>query len=139
MERTLGVSASASYDWQHRQRRPAPRTVADAELRATTVEIHTQSRGTYGSLRVHAEPRLGLGIRVGRRRVERRMRQAGIEGVYRRRRPGCRKRPQGELAEDLVNRESSVEGPERLWVTDITQHPTSEGWVYAAVVLDAWS
>lgn len=137
--RTLGVSSSAFYDWRHHQHRPAPRTVADAELSATIVEIHTQSRGTYGSPRVHAELRLGLGIRVGRKRVERLMRKAGIEGVYRRRRPGCRKRPQAELAEDLVNRQFSVEGPDRLWVTDITQHPTSEGWVYAAVVLDAWS
>ena len=68
------------------------------------------------------------------------MRQAGIEGVYRRRRRGCtRRNPEATPSDDLVNRRFGVDGPDRLWVSDITEHPTREGKVYLAVVLDAWS
>jgi putative transposase len=104
------------------------------------VEVHRQSRGTYGSPRVHAELRLGEGIRIGRKRVERLMRDAGLEGVYRRRHRGCtRRNPAAEPSDDLVNRRFTVDAPDRLWVSDITEHPTTTGRVYLAVVLDAWS
>lgn len=83
---------------------------------------------------------LGKNIRVGRKRVERLMRQAGIEGVYRRRRRGCTRRdPEAIPSDDLVNRQFTVAEPDRLWVADITEHPTREGKVYLAVVVDAWS
>jgi putative transposase len=104
------------------------------------VEVHRQSRGTYGSPRVHAELRLGEGLRIGRKRVERLMRQAGLEGIYRRRRRGCTTRdPAAEPNDDLVNRRFRVTEADRLWVSDITEHPTNTGRVYLAVVLDAWS
>jgi transposase InsO family protein len=68
------------------------------------------------------------------------MRQDGLEGVYRRRRRGCTKRNLAATpSEDLVNRRFSASGPDRLWVMDVTEHPTTEGKVYLAVVLDAWS
>ncbi len=77
---------------------------------------------------------------MGRKRVARLMRLAGIEGVYRRRRRGCTRRdPGAELAQDLVNRRFAVEAPNQLWVSDVTEHPTAGGKVYLAVVLDAWS
>jgi len=140
MARHLGVSTSGFYEWRHRQLCPAARTVANARLTETIIEIWRQSRGTYGSPRVWAELRLGQGIRVGRGRVERLMRQAGIEGVYRRRRGGCtRRNPHATPSDDLVNRRFSVMGPDRLWVADITEHPTGEGKVYLAAVIDAWS
>ena len=89
---------------------------------------------------MHAELRLGAGIRVGRKRVERLMRQAGLEGIYRRRSRGCTRRDQSATAsDDLVNRRFTVDRPDRLWVSDITEHPTEGGRVYLAVVLDAWS
>jgi putative transposase len=89
---------------------------------------------------VHAELRLGEGISIGRKRVARLMRQAGLEGVYRRRRRGCTTRnPAAESSDDLVNRRFRVEGPDRLWVTDITEHPTVGGRVYLGVVLDGGS
>ena len=134
------MSTSAFYDWRARQTDPAPRVRADRELTATIIEIHRQSRGTYGAPRVHAELRLGAGIRVGRKRVARLMRRAGIEGVYRRRRRGCtRRNPQAEPHDDLVDRVFDVDAPDRLWVSDVTEHPTSAGKVYLAVVLDAFS
>jgi len=103
-------------------------------------EIHAESRGTYGWPRVHAELTLGLGLSVNRKRVARLMRQAGIQGLYRRRRRGCTVRdPAAEPAADLVNRQFTVDGPNRLWITDITEHPTEEGKVYCAAVMDAYS
>jgi putative transposase len=109
-------------------------------LTETIREIHVASRGTYGAPRVHAELRLGLHAVVNRKRVERLMRHAGLQGVFRRRTRGCTKRDQSATpADDLVNRQFSVDGPDRLWVMDATEHPTGEGKVYLAVVLDAWS
>jgi putative transposase len=138
--RVMKVTTSGFYEWRQRQAEPAPRVRADHALTVTIIEIHRQSRGTYGAPRVHAELRLGAGINVGRKRVARLMRLAGVEGAYRRRRRGCtRRNPQAEPADDLVNRVFAVAGPDRLWVSDITEHPTDGGKVYLAVVLDAWS
>ena len=103
-------------------------------------KIHEQSRGTYGWPRVHAELTLGLGLAVNHKRVARLMREAGIQGLYRRRRRGCTVRdPDAQPSPDLVNREFTVVGPNRLWITDITEHPTGEGKVYCAAVMDAYS
>jgi transposase InsO family protein len=132
--RVLGVSPSGFYEW--RSRPPSARQVADDELLETIRQIHSGSRGTYGSPRVHAELRLGLGIRCGRKRVERLMARAGICGVHRRK---GRSRPAPAVHDDLVARQFQADGPDRLWVTDITQHRCAEGWVYLAVVLDVWS
>ncbi|MDQ3352866.1 MAG: IS3 family transposase, partial [Actinomycetota bacterium] len=91
--------------------------------------------------RVTAELRLGLGRQVNHKRVERLMRERGLQGVTRRRRAkGCtRSRPDDPRSDDLVHRQFRPDGPDRLWVQDITQHRTGEGWVYLAVVIDAWS
>ena len=103
-------------------------------------EIHTQSRGTYGSPRVHAELVLGEGIQVGQKRVERLMRRAGLEGIYRRKKHSTTRRdPKAALSDDLVNRQFSVDRPDVLWVGDVTEHPTTEGKVYLATVIDAFS
>lgn len=68
------------------------------------------------------------------------MRQAGIQGLYRRRRRGCTVRdPQAQPSVDLVNRQFTVDAPDRLWVTDITEHPTAEGKLYCAAVMDSYS
>ena len=68
------------------------------------------------------------------------MRQAGIQGLYRRRYRGCTVRdPAATPSADLVERNFTVTEPNRLWVTDITEHPTEEGKVYCAAVLDAFS
>lgn len=133
--RVLRVSPSGFYEW--RDRPLSLRDRSDLELTSTIRQIHEASRGTYGSPRVHAELRLGLGIRCSRKRVERLMRVGQIAGVHRRK--GRRHRPAPAVHDDLVQRKFTVAGPDRLWVTDITQHRTSEGWVYLAVVLDAWS
>ncbi|WP_161992556.1 IS3 family transposase, partial [Pseudonocardia sp. EV170527-09] len=77
---------------------------------------------------------------VNHKRVARLMREAGIQGLYRRRRRGCTVRdPHTEPYTDLVDRDFTVDGPNELWCTDITEHPTEEGKVYCAAVLDAYS
>lgn len=136
----LGVSTSGFYGWRHRQTHPSARKAADAELSETIRSIHTQSRGTYGSPRVWADQTLGLGIRVGRKRVERHMRQAGIQGVTRRRKSWTtRRNPLAVPSDDLVSRRFTVDRLDQLWVADITEHPAREGKVYLAAVLDAWN
>lgn len=138
--RVLGVSPSGFYEWRARQSNPSRRARDDATLTRTIRAVHTASRGTYGAPRVHAELRLGLGIRVGRKRVERLMRAAGIQGVTRRRRRGCtRRNPSAVPSDDLVNRAFRPPAPDRLWVADVTEHLAGDGKVYLAVVIDAFS
>lgn len=139
MARRLGVSASGFYEWRHHQDHPSPRSVADTALTGTIRDIHLRSRGTYGSPRVWADLRFA-GTRVGRKRVERLMRHAGLRGVTRRRKTfTTRRNPDQVPSDDLVNRRFSVDGPDQLWIADITEHPTAEGKVYVAAVLDAWN
>ena len=136
--RVLKVSTSGFYAW--RAQPVSDRDWADAVLTNTIVDVHRMSRRSYGSPRVHAELRLGLGTRCSRKRVERLMRQAGVAGIHRRRRGGCTRRdPAAEVNDDLVGRRFDPEGPDRLWVMDVTEHSTATGKVYLAVVLDAFS
>jgi putative transposase len=134
----LSVSRSGYYEWLSRL--DSPRNQENALLLKHITDIHAESRGTYGSPRVHAELTLGLGLPVNLKRVARLMREAGVQGLYRRRRHGCTVRnPDAEPSADLVNRQFTVDAPNRLWITDITEHPTAEGKVYCAAVMDAYS
>jgi putative transposase len=117
--RVLGVSRSGYYDWLGRP--PSARDEVNTLLLKHIKEVHKDSRETYGWLRVHAELRLGRGLVVNHKRVTRLMREAGIQGLYRRRH---RRGPSGPATEeDLVTRNFTVTEPNRLWVTDITEHP----------------
>ena len=134
--RVLGLPRSTFYD--RTSRPPSPRTASDARLLATIQRVHYDSRCTYGAPRVHAELRLGLGLRVGRKRVARLMRAAGITGVcHQRKRRGWRPAP--ATHEDLVQRRFTAEAPDRVWFTDVTQHRARDGWVYCCAVIDAFS
>jgi putative transposase len=138
LARVLGVARAGYYAWSSRP--VSARTLADRALTDQIRQIHARSRGTYGAPRVHAELRLGLDIRVGRKRVARLMCAAGLQGCHRRRRHGLTRRdPQATSAADLVQRNFIPPAPDRLWVADITQQRTSEGWLYVAVVLDCFS
>jgi len=125
--RTLGVSTAGFYGWRHAQRVPCRRRVADAELVERIREIHRTSRRSYGSPRVHDELKRGEGRRVGRKRIERLMRINGIVGIHKRRRGCTRRDPDAAPSDDLVNRQFTPEGPDRLWIADVTEHPTGEG------------
>ncbi len=133
----LGVSPSGSWAW--RKREPSARARADAQLTARMAQIHQTSRGTYGVPRVHAELATA-GIRCGRKRVARLMRQAGLVGCHRRRPVHTTQRdPVAQPAPDLVQRTFTASVPNRLWIADITYVPTWEGFLYLAVILDAFS
>jgi transposase InsO family protein len=100
-------------------------------------QVHAESHQTYGARRVHAELVLGREITVARCTVELLMGRLGLAGLPGRRR--YRKIPNAPTAADLVNRDFARAEPNRLWLTDITEHRTFEGKVYCAVVLDAFS
>ena len=135
--RVMGVSTSGFYSWQAEPVRA--KDLDDAYLCNTIVDIWTMSRRSYGSPRVHAELKLGQDVRCSRKRVERLMRQAQIAGIHRRRRGGCTRRDLGaEPSDDLVKRFFDPTEPDRLWVMDVTEHPTGDGKAYLAVVLDAF-
>jgi putative transposase len=138
MCRVLEVSRSGYHAWAVRP--PSQRAVADGVLSGRIGEIHRESRKTYGSPRVHAELRLADGRRVGRKRVERLMRAAGLSGLLNRRKgrttisvPGLRTAP------DLVERDFNPTAVNRLWCADITYIRTWEGWLYLASVMDCYS
>lgn len=138
MCRVLEVSASGYFAW--RRRPPSARAIGDAALIERIRAIHTRSRGTYGVPRVHAELLLDHGLHVGRKRVARLMRAAGLEGVHRRRTFRTTRRDRDAApAPDLVQRQFAPAGPDRLWVADITYLPTWSGFLFLAVVIDAWS
>jgi len=101
--------------------------------------IHLASRGTYGAPRIHAELK-ATGVKVGHNRVARLMSEAGLEGVSRRRRRSITRRdPDAQPAPDLVRRDFTASKPDQLWVADIKYIATWAGFLYLAVVLDAFS
>ena len=138
MCRVLDLSPREYYDWL--QRPPSARARRDAEIQARIGAIWAGSGETYGRPRIHAALR-AEGERVGQKRVGRLMRAMGIEGATRRRfKTATTKRDtEARPAPDLVRRDFSASGPDRLWVADITYVPTWAGGLYLAVVLDVWS
>jgi putative transposase len=140
MCRTLKISKSGFYSW--RDRAPSARAKSDAALSEKIVCIHRNSREAYGAPRIHFELRT-LGVRCGRKRVARLMREAGLFGCGgRRRKVRTTLRSQTERtppAPDLVKRNFTPEAPNHLWVADITYVRTWEGWLYLAFVLDTYS
>lgn len=137
MCRLLGVSPSGFYAW--RTRPPSARRIENQRLVREIREIHQQSRGTYGSPRVHAELS-SRGRPAGVHRVARLMRQNGISA--RRKRRWCRttdSRHGLPVAPNDLNRNFKAEEPNSVWVTDITYIGTQEGWLYLAVVEDLFS
>lgn len=137
MCRVLEVSRAGYYAW--RKREPSERARRDAELTKRIERIHERSRETYGRPRIHAELK-EAGERVGAKRVGRLMQDAGLEGASRRKDTWTTQRARdARPAPDLVEREFRADGPDQLWVADITYVPTWAGFLYLAVVLDVWS
>jgi putative transposase len=133
----LGVSPSGYYAWRHRPL--SGRAIRDVLVSAEVEAAHRAARGTYGAPRIHAEL-AARGVRVGRKRVARLMRGLGLQGISRRKAVVTTQRSAtGRPAPDLVDRQFTVSERDRLWVADITYVPTWTGFLYLAVVLDAWS
>jgi putative transposase len=138
MCRVFGVNRTAFHNWVRRA--PSDRALEDAWLTEKIKRIHAASQATYGAPRIHAELRLEHGIRVGRKRVARLMKAAGIAGVRPRKRWKTTIRIPGVTpATDLVERQFRPPSANVLWVADVTYLRTGEGWLYLAAVQDAYS
>jgi putative transposase len=137
MCRVLGVSRSGFHAWE---RRPlSARALVDAQLRERIAEMHRRSRDSYGVRRIYLDLR-DEGVRIGRKRVARLMRAAGLSGYVKRRKglttirvPGVR------VADDLVERDFNPQAPNILWASDIKYVSSWEGTLYLATVLDCFS
>ncbi|MER6678911.1 IS3 family transposase [Streptomyces sp. NPDC000983] len=136
--RELRIASSTYYRWRRAEREPCERVRRDAELTEQIKEIHADSGGVYGSPRVHAVLRRE-GVHVGRKRVERLMREADIAGISPRRKGFTRRDPKATLAPDLVERDFTAPAPNRLRVTDLTMISTGEGPLWLSAIRDAFS
>jgi len=136
--RVLEVSTSGFYAWQHRQ--PSQRQRTDTQLLERIRTVHANNHCTYGAPRIHAELR-DTGTRVGKKRVARLMRAAGLAGraPKRFRRTTVPAVAPAAQPADLVRRDFTARAPDRVWLSDITYVRTWEGWLYLAVILDAFS
>jgi putative transposase len=136
--RVLEVSRQGYYAWKGRT--PSAHACADEKLRTLITQIHDQTLGIYGAPRIHAELRLDHGVRVGKKRVARLMRDLGIFGAGRRGGPRTTRRdPANPSAPDLVDRSFARNEPDRLWVCDIKYVPTGQGFLFLAAVQDVFS
>ena len=135
MCKVLGLSTSGYYAW--RARPESPRAAANRALLGDIARIHAESCGTYGSPRIHAVLR-GHGRRVGRSRIERLMRHAGIRGLAAlpRRARTTDSRHDYPIAPNRLARHFNAARPNQVWLADLTYIPTGEGWLYLAAILD---
>ena len=132
--RIVGVAASGFYAWSRRG--PSRCRKEDRRVGARIAAIVAGSRGTYGSPRVHAELR-AEGVRIGRKRVARLMREAGLTAARRRRVPRTTdSRHDHPVAPNLLGRRFAAERPNAVWLADISYIPTGEGWLYLAAIKD---
>ncbi len=137
MCRLLRVSASGYYAW--RTRSESSRTKSDRELMKEIRRIHQDSKGVYGSPRVHAEL-VAEGVKVGRHKVAGLMRLQRLRGCPKRRfRVTTQRDPSHPVAKNLLKQDFTADAPNQRWVADITYIPTHQGWLYLAVVMDLYS
>jgi putative transposase len=135
--RCVAVSTAGFYTWQ--RRRPSDRDETDQRLGVEIAAAHAESRRTYGSPRILLDLQAN-GHRVSRKRVARLMRERGLRGRRRGRRPRTTDSQHPlPVAANVLNRAFDVATPNTVWAGDITYLATREGWVYLAVLLDLWS
>lgn len=135
MCRLLKVSHSGYYNW--RGRVPSKRALRDQELMALLKDIFTEHDGRYGVMRIWKEMNARK-VSCGRDRVGRLMRKLGLRAKARRRRnPRTTDSEHAHpVAKNLLKREFAVDGPDLVWLADITYLATAEGWMYLSVVMD---
>ena len=137
MAEVLAVSVSGFYDWLRRS--TSKRAQEDETLTEEVIKFHCGSRCTYGSPRIHRDLK-SAGYKVGRKRVARLMRAAGLRGKTKRKyKTTTNSNHQRPKAKNLVKQNFSAIAPNALWASDITYIATAEGWLYLAVTLDLFS
>jgi len=135
--RVCGVNRS-TFGYRTRPKPPSNLSIRRLLIADVIGQIHQESRGTYGYRRVHAALRIERDVTVNHKLVAAVMAEMGLSGLPRKK---SRKRNliTVRTSSDLVNRNFTATAANQLWVTDITEHPTKEGTVYACVVLDVFS
>ena len=133
-----GVQIAPRTYWAARKRAPSKRVLRDAELLTEIERVFRENYSVYGARKVYAQLNRE-GIRVARCTVERLMRQKGLQGLRRGRRPRTTIAAASPSSADLVGRRFTADRPNQLWVADITYIRTFSGWVYAAFVIDVFS
>jgi putative transposase len=141
--RVLGIAPSTYYGWRARAAVPSRRQQQDAELLEQILKVRAANEfaATYGSPRIWLELKRH-GVRCGRKRIERIMRQNDLQGAHLRKgwkNGSTRQNLRHTAAPDLVNREFTAAAPNRLWVADLTRILTGEGVLWLASVRDAFS
>jgi transposase InsO family protein/transposase-like protein len=134
--RMLGVAPSGFFRW--RSQPPSARAIRRAWLSDVIAEIHERSRRTYGCRRIRAELADEYGQVVNKKLIRALMAERGIAGLPARRKAKVNL-VHRSTTQDLVKRNFRRDGPNQLWMTDITEDPTREGKLYCCAVLDAWS
>jgi transposase InsO family protein len=134
--RVVGVTRSVYYE--HKFHVPSDREIRRLLLTPLVLDVHQRSRGTYGMLRIRAALRIEHDMIVNKKLILSIMREQGIQGL-----PGPKRHKKNLVnaptEEDLVQRNFSADRPDALWLTDITEHHTSEGKLYCCAVLDLFS
>ena len=135
--RVLEVSRSGYYEWL--QRKPSARAIDDAMLAAEIREIFHEHRGRYGAPRIR-RALSRRGIRPSKKRVARVMRRLGLRGYTPRRfRKTTDSRHTRRIAPNLLERDFTAPGQNQVLAGDMTYIPTTDGWLYLAVLLDLYS
>lgn len=137
MAQALKITRSRYYSWLNAP--PSAHARSDKELGDVIERIYRDNRGAYGSPRIHLDM-IDEGIHCSRKRVARIMREKGLRGRQKHRfKATTDSRHDFTVAPNLVNREFTVESPNRVWVSDITCIWTLEGWLYLCIILDLYS
>jgi transposase InsO family protein len=133
--KVVGVAASGFYAWLRRV--PGRRQADEQRVKEKVGQIFQASRQTYGSPRIHAELQ-EAGLRIGRKRVARLMRENGLAALVRRRRVPrtTDSRHHHLVAPNRLEQKFTADRPDAVWLADISYIPTDEGWLYLAAIKD---
>ena len=135
MAQWLQVSRSGYYAWRRRSK--SLRELENEALLEEIIQIHESSRGTYGSKKISHEINRRTDRAVNHKRIERIMRENGIQSKTRRKyKATTNSRHSLPVAENILNRDFAADRPGEKMVSDITYIPTEEGWLYLAGVMD---
>jgi len=137
MCRVFSVSRSGYYSW--RGRPESKRSMENRRLDVHIKAIYNESKGRYGSPKITDELN-DMGFPVSKNRVARRMKEAGIRSIVRRKhRVTTDSKHSHPVADNLLQRNFTTSAPDKVWVSDITYIPTMRGWIYLTVFIDLFS
>ena len=137
MCRVLSVSRSGYYRW--RGRPESRRAIENRRLDAHIKAIFMKSKRRYGSPKITDELN-DMGFPIGKNRVARRMKAAGLRSIVRRKyRATTDSKHSHPVADNLLQRDFTADGPDKVWVSDITYIATARGWLYLTVFIDLFS